>query len=295
MKELKIWIEAFRLRTLPLALTCSILGSFLAYAYGIFYWKVLLFSVLTTLFLQILSNLANDYGDAIHGVDNENRVGPQRLTQSGLISRKKIKVVIILLAICSFISGSLLILVGLKDIRNIVIFYTIGLVAIVAAINYTIGRNPYGYVGLGDLFVFIFFGIIGVVGTYYLHTQHFDFWLLLPASSIGLLSSGVLNLNNMRDIVNDTQMGKRTLVVRLGSEGAKVYHFSLITLAMLLSVIYMLKFYHSFYQFLFLLTFPFFVINIITVARNNDPLKLNIELKKLALSTFIFSITFGIG
>lgn len=295
MKELKIWIKAFRLRTLPLALSCSVMGSFLAYAYGSFHWDILVLAMLTTLFLQILSNLANDFGDAIHGVDNENRLGPKRLTQSGLISRRKIKYVIILLASASFISGSLLIFMGLQDIRNIILFFLLGLTAIFAAVKYTIGKNPYGYVGLGDLFVFIFFGIVGVVGTYYLHSKDFNFWLLLPASSIGLLSSGVLNLNNMRDIDNDSQMGKRTLVVRIGSKGAKVYHFILITLSMIFSVVYMLKYYHSLYQFLFLLTLPLFVINIITVIRNAEPKQLNAELKRLSLSTFAFAITFGLG
>jgi 1,4-dihydroxy-2-naphthoate octaprenyltransferase len=295
MMELKIWIKAFRLRTLPLAMSCSVMGSFLAYASGAFRWDILLLAILTTLFLQILSNLANDYGDAVHGVDNKNRLGPQRLTQSGLISRRKIRIVIFLLSLASFISGSLLILVGLEDIKNIVLFFLLGITAIYAAVRYTIGKNPYGYVGLGDIFVFIFFGIVGVVGTYYLHTKNLNPWLLLPASSVGLLSSGVLNLNNMRDIDNDTRMGKRTLVVRIGTRGAKIYHFFLITLSMILSLVYMLKFFQSVYQFLFILTLPLFVVNIIKVAKNAEPVRLNDELRRLALSTFAFSLTFGIG
>ncbi len=295
MSELAIWIKAFRLRTLPLAMSCSIMGSFLAFAYGIFSWNIFVLALVTTLFLQILSNLANDYGDALHGVDNSNRVGPQRITQSGLISRLKIRLMIIIFALLSLIVGSWLIFSALRDIKNIILFFILGLTAIVAAIKYTIGKNPFGYVGLGDLFVFIFFGIIGVVGTYYLHTRHFSWWLFLPASSIGLLSSGVLNLNNMRDIVNDSQMGKRTLVVRIGSGGAKIYHFILITFSMIFSLVYMIKYYHSPYQFLYLLTFPFFIVNIITVAKNTEPQQLNIELKKLSLSTLAFSVLFGLG
>jgi 1,4-dihydroxy-2-naphthoate octaprenyltransferase len=293
--DLKIWIKAFRLRTLPLATSCSLTGSFLAYAHGEFHWSIFVLSLMTTLFLQILSNLANDYGDAIHGIDNEKRLGPRRVTQNGLVSRRSIKGMIIVFAFASLISGSLLILAGLNDIGRILLFFILGLTAIVAAIKYTIGKNPYGYVGFGDLFVFIFFGIVGVAGTYYLHTSHFNVWLLLPASSIGLLSSGVLNLNNMRDIDNDSQMGKRTLVVRLGTMGAKIYHVMLITFSMLFSFIYTLKYYRSVYQFIFILSFPLFIMNIISVIRNAEPLELNRELKKLALSTFLFALSFGIG
>ncbi len=293
--NLLIWIKAFRLRTLPLALSCSVLGSFLAYASGSFRLEIFLMAASTTLFLQILSNLANDYGDAIHGVDNKNRIGPGRVTQSGLIGKRSIKRVILLFAFLSLINGLLLIFIGLHDIRSKLFFLVLGLIAIYAAITYTIGRKPYGYVGLGDMFVFIFFGIVGVAGTYYLHTHTFTSWIFLPASAIGLLSSGVLNLNNMRDIKNDSLSGKRTLVVRLGSKGAKMYHVALICLSMVLSLIYTIKFYHSIFQFLFILTFPLFVLNIKVVIQNTEPVELNTELRKLALTTLIFSIMFGLG
>jgi 1,4-dihydroxy-2-naphthoate polyprenyltransferase len=293
--NIRIWIKAFRLRTLPLAASCSVMGSFLAYAHNDFRWSVFILSVITTLCLQILSNLANDYGDAVHGVDNENRLGPLRVTQNGLISRAAVRKAIFALSILTLIAGTTLILIGLREIRNIIIFFILGLTAIFAAIKYTVGKNPYGYVGLGDIFVFIFFGIVGVAGTYYLHTGHINLWLFLPASSIGLLSSGVLNLNNMRDIENDSQMGKRTLVVRIGTSGAKIYHVLLITVSMILSLVYTLRFYRSAYQLLFLLTLPLFVINIVRVIKHTDPAQLNNELKKLALSTFAFTLTFGIG
>lgn len=289
------WIRAFRLRTLPLALSCSVLGSFLAYAEGTFRWSILLLAASTTLFLQVLSNLANDYGDAVHGVDNDERVGPKRAIQNGLISRKKMRIAILFFSLLSLISGFLLVMIGLQGLQSKIFFLILGLIAIYAAITYTIGRKPYGYVGFGDLFVFIFFGIVGVAGTYYLHTHWFTWWILLPASTIGLLSSGVLNLNNMRDIKNDSLSGKRTLVVRLGSRGAKVYHVALISLSMLFSLIYTLKFYHSIFQFLFILTFPLFVLNIRVVIQNTEPIELNSELRKLALTTLIFSIIFGLG
>jgi 1,4-dihydroxy-2-naphthoate octaprenyltransferase len=293
--NLRIWLKAFRLRTLPLALSCSVLGSFLAYANGSFRWDIFILAASTTLFLQILSNLANDYGDSLHGVDNEMRVGPKRIVQQKLISMRGMRIAIILIALFSLISGLLLILIALPGLRSKIFFLLLGVLAIYAAITYTIGRKPYGYVGLGDLFVFIFFGIIGVAGTYYLHTKVFTPWILLPASAIGLLSSGVLNLNNMRDYKNDSLSGKRTLVVRLGSRGAKIYHTFIICLSMAFSLIYTLEFYHSIYQFLFILTFPLFVLNIWVVIQNTEPLELNSELRKLSLSTLIFSIIFGLG
>jgi 1,4-dihydroxy-2-naphthoate octaprenyltransferase len=297
MKNINIWIKAFRLRTLPLAVSSAIMGSFLAFANGNFHWYVFVLAMVTTLFLQILSNLANDYGDALHGTDNESRLGPPRITQSGLVTKKQMQVMIILFIVLALISGTLLIFTGLRNIgwKAILVFFLLGLSAIYAAIKYTIGKNPYGYIGLGDVFVFIYFGIVGVAGTYYLHVNTFDPWVLLPASAIGLLSSGVLNLNNMRDIENDTRSGKRTLVVHIGSKAAKIYHLVLITLSIAFSLIYTIVQYNSMYQLLFILTCPLFAINVIVVMRNTDPVELNQELKKLAFSTFAFSMTFGIG
>jgi 1,4-dihydroxy-2-naphthoate polyprenyltransferase len=295
--NLRIWIKAFRLRTLPLALSSAILGSFLAYAKGAFHWQILFLATLTTLFLQVLSNLANDYGDAMHGTDNINRLGPQRVTQSGLITKKQMRTMILAFVLLSLLSGSLLIFTGLRDIgwKTILIFFLLGISSIYAAIKYTVGKNPYGYIGFGDIFVFIYFGIVGVAGTYYLHVNTFDPWVLLPASAIGLLSSGVLNLNNMRDIENDSRSGKRTLVVHIGSEAAKIYHLMLISLSILFSLIYTFMHFNSFYQFLFILTCPLFALNVIVVMKNTEPGELNRELKKLAFSTFAFSVTFGIG
>ncbi len=293
--SIRIWMKAFRLRTLPLALSCSVLGSFLAYAHGDFNWLIFILASITILFLQILSNLANDYGDSLHGVDNEKRIGPQRVTQHGLVSPKQMRVMVSLFAFSALASGCLLIFIGLHDLGNILFFFFLGISAIFAAIKYTVGKNPYGYIGLGDLFVFLFFGIVGVACTFYLHTQTFDPWILLPSSAIGLLSSGVLNLNNMRDIENDARTGKRTLVVRIGTRAAKYYHVTLISLSLLFSMVYTIKYFDSIYQLLYVLTFPLFVLNIRVVLQNTEPNELNNELKKLALSTFAFSVTFGLG
>jgi 1,4-dihydroxy-2-naphthoate octaprenyltransferase len=297
MTRIAIWIKAFRLRTLPLALSSAILGSFMAFAQGGFRWHILALALMTTLFLQILSNLANDYGDAMHGTDNEKRLGPLRITQSGLVTRGQILRMILFFVFLALTSGSFLIFLGLQNInwKVTLVFFVLGLSAIYAAIKYTIGKNPYGYIGLGDVFVFIYFGIVGVAGTYYLHVNSFDPWILLPASAIGLLSSGVLNLNNMRDIENDTRSGKRTLVVHIGSKAAKIYHLVLITLSIGFSLLYTIVQYNSVYQFLFILTCPLFALNVIVVMKNTDPRELNKELRKLALNTFVFSVTFGIG
>jgi 1,4-dihydroxy-2-naphthoate octaprenyltransferase len=295
--RIKIWVQAFRLRTLPLALSSTLVGSFLAWSFDAFRLIVLLLAMLTTLFLQILSNLANDYGDSENGADNELRVGPERVTQSGKVSKQAIKQMIVIFAVLAFISGSFLIVVGLQHLPlyNTILFFVLGLSAILASIKYTVGKNPYGYQGFGDVFVYIFFGLVGVCGTFYLHTGFLNPWILLPASSIGLLSSGVLNLNNLRDINSDTATGKKTLVVRIGERAAKLYHVLLLYTAVALSLVYNAVFYKSPFQFLFLLTLPFLLHHIGIVLQNTKPSELNNELKRLALTTFAFAILFSIG
>lgn len=294
--SLRIWIQAFRLRTLPLALSSTLVGSFLAFSYEGFRWSVFALAVLTTLFLQILSNLANDYGDAVKGAD-EDRIGPERVTQSGKVSYKAIRRMIVVFVILALASGTSLIFIGLDHlpVLNIVLFFLVGFSAIYAAIKYTVGKNAYGYVGLGDVFVYLYFGIVGVCGTFYLQAGFFDPWVILPASSIGLFSSGVLNLNNLRDVVSDAKVGKRTLVVRIGVKAAKMYHLTLVVFGIVLSVIYTLVFFTSPVQLLFMVTIPFLLNDINIVMKNTVPVDLNKELKKLAITTFAFSITFCLG
>ena len=296
-RSLNIWIKAFRLRTLPLALSSTVLGSFVAYAEELFKWGVFIFASLTTLFLQILSNLANDYGDAIKGSDGENRLGPQRFTQSGLISKRQMRLLIILFVVLSLASGSVLIWLGLGHGKTAgyVLFFVLGFSAIFAAVKYTIGKRPYGYVGLGDIMVFIYFGILGVAGTYFLHTGSLHWTILLPASSVGLFSVGVLNLNNMRDLENDAENGKNTLVVRMGLAWAKIYHVVLLLSAFILAVTYTLLHFESYYQLIFLLPVPLLISDVQKVITNSVPIELNHELKKLAITTLLFSLAFGIG
>ncbi|MDA3928662.1 MAG: 1,4-dihydroxy-2-naphthoate polyprenyltransferase [Prolixibacteraceae bacterium] len=295
--KLNIWLQAFRLRTLPLALANAVMGSFLAIADGAFRWPIFILTVLTITFLQILSNLANDYGDAVSGKDTKERVGPQRVTASGLVTKEAIKRMIYLFIGLSVITGTLLIILGLHTLgwKQLILFFMLGLAAIAAAIKYTMGRNPYGYKGMGDIFVFIFFGLVGVMGSYYLHTLWIEISIFYPAASIGLLSVGVLNINNLRDIETDAETGKHTLAVKNGPAFAKAYHLTLITVALLFAVVYTITEYYSPWQWLFVLTVPLFVRNIVRVYKHQSADELNKELKNLALTTFLFAVIFGMG
>ncbi len=298
MTKYKAWIHAFRLRTLPLALSSIILGSLLAYFDNGFSWLVTVLAVVTTLFLQILSNLANDYGDSKHGVDNAERVGPERAVQSGVISPKQMKRAVLLTSGLAFAAGISLIYVGIgtADIDlTFLVFLILGIGAILAAIKYTIGKNPYGYKGFGDLFVYVFFGLAGVLGTYFLNTHQVSYDVLLPASSLGLFSTGVLNLNNMRDRVNDKRSGKNTLVVMLGQEAAQWYHFFLITSGVAAAIIFTILHYNSPWQFLYLLSLPLFIKNMAVVFKVDNPAKLDPYLKQLAIATLLFSVLFGVS
>ncbi len=291
------WITAFRLRTLPLALSSVILGSFLAYYNHSFHWSILILAVVTTLFLQILSNLANDYGDAVHGVDNHGRIGPQRGIQKGEITLKEMKAAVILFIGLSFISGVLLLFIAFRNYNFAygVFMFLIGIAAIGAALKYTVGKNPYGYAGLGDFAVFIFFGLVGVLGTFFLHTHFVGVPEILPAMSVGFFSTGVLNLNNLRDRDNDAAFGKHTIVVKLGVNKAKLYHTSLIMSGMICAVVYSIFSNAGMWQWIYVLTFPLLIRSIVVVRKNNDPALLDPELKKLAISTLLFSVLFGVG
>jgi 1,4-dihydroxy-2-naphthoate octaprenyltransferase len=224
---MKSWIAAARPRTLPLSLASIILGSLLALANLQFSWKVMLLASLTTIFLQVLSNFANDYGDAVSGKDTDQRVGPRRAVATGDISREAMLRGIVITAVLSLISGIWLLLESFRDAgppggyfsaipARFWFFLLLGLLSIAAAVGYTNGKRPYGYAGFGDIAVLIFFGWVGVLGTYFLHTLSFVPLLLLPATSVGLFATGVLNINNIRDIETDTQTGKRSIPTRLG-------------------------------------------------------------------------------
>lgn len=239
-QSLRIWLDAARPKTLPLALVSILTGSVLAYSTQQFSFAVALLAFLTATLLQILSNLANDYGDAVKGTDNEQRLGPMRAIQSGEVTQADMKHAIIINVLLTIASGLALVLYALDSLHSILAFIGLGVLAIVAAIAYTVGNKPYGYVGLGDISVFIFFGLLGVAGTYFLHTGVVAPSLVLPAIGCGLLAVAVLNINNMRDIENDEVCGKRTVAVRLGQKKAKQYHTILLVGALLAFIVYLL-------------------------------------------------------
>lgn len=290
------WLSAIRLRTLPLALSSIIMGAFLATVKGVFKWDIFIMSIITTIFLQILSNLANDYGDSQNGADNNLRHGPIRTVQSGAISKKNMLAAIILCSICALVFGLILLWIAFRGIETtFLIFLLIGILSIIAAIKYTAGKNPYGYAGLGDISVFLFFGIVGVMGSTYLYTNTLEVCTLLPAISCGTFAVAVLNLNNMRDILPDTLANKKTIPVRIGYNNAKIYHFILIILGFLTAISYHILYvgYNKVMLFLVLIIFwtkdlKFILLS--STADNVDPL-----LKSTALGTLLFVILFGIG
>ena len=285
------------MRTLPLAISSILLGSFLAAADGVFQWNVFLLSIITAILLQILSNLANDYGDSVKGTDNEERIGPQRAVQSGAISAATMKKAVIGAAALSAISGSALLYFATSGlgVKQIFIFILLGVACIFAAIKYTVGKKAYGYLGMGDVFVFVFFGWVAVLGAYFLQTHQMKIELLLPASALGLLCVGVLNLNNMRDRKNDQKSGKMTIAVKLGERNSKIYHSLILLTAMILPIIYTLINFNRAHQFIFVITAPLIIQNLLTVLKNREPKLLDPLLKRLALTTSLFVVSFGIG
>lgn len=294
MPNLKAWISAARLRTLPLSVSGIIVGSSLAI--DSLFWKSPIFwlAILTTIGFQVLSNFANDYGDGVKGTD-DHRDGEKRLVASGIISPKQMKSAILVTIIITLLIAIILIYqaFGSEDFLHSLLFFILGIASIVAAIKYTVGENAYGYAGFGDVFVFLFFGLLSALGSSYLFIHQLKWEFIIPASTIGLLSMAVLNLNNMRDIENDAKNQKNTLVVKLGSSKAKVYHYVLIGLSLVLAVIYTFINFQSISQFTFLIAFIPLIINLVTVYKNREPKLLDSELKKVALSTFLFAILFG--
>lgn len=298
---MKHWVEAARLRTLPLSVSGIIVGSMYALAYPtdnvltpteVFNWQLFGFAILTTLGLQILSNFANDYGDGIKGTDNEDRVGPKRAIQSGVISPEAMKRAIIITSVLTFISAILLIYFafGESNIWYSLIFLVLGILAIASAIRYTVGNTAYGYRGYGDAFVFVFFGLVSTLGVNFLYSKEVDYKLFLPAIAIGFLSVGVLNLNNMRDEESDRKSGKNTIVVKIGGAKAKKYHFFLVISAMVLMLLFAVLNNFQFDQYIFIVAYFPLTSHLITVYKNKDPKKLDPELKKLAISTFLLSV-----
>lgn len=289
---MKHWVEAARVRTLPLSVSGIIVGSFYAMSQGMFNWNIVVFALLTTLGLQILSNFANDYGDGVKGTDNKDRVGPMRAIQSGVISPAAMKKAMVLTSAITLLFAVLLIYFAFKDhyLLYSFIFFVLGILAIASAIRYTVGKGAYGYRGFGDVFVFIFFGLVSTFGVYFMFSKSIDWLLLLPAIAIGFLSVGVLNLNNMRDEASDRKSGKNTLVVKMGGAAAKKYHYFLVISAMILVLVFAFLNDFHFDQYIFVVAYFPMISHLITVYRNQNPKFLDPELKKLAISTFLLAV-----
>ena len=307
---MKHWIQAARLRTLPLSVSGIIIGSMYALSNPttevltpteVFNWRLFAFAILTTLGLQVLSNFANDYGDGVKGTDNEDRIGPKRTIQSGLISEKAMKTAIIITSFLTLLSAIALIYFafGYSNLGYSLIFLLLGIAAIASAIRYTVGNSAYGYKGLGDLFVFIFFGLVSTIGVNFLYSKQLDWLLFLPATAIGFLSVGVLNLNNMRDEASDRKSNKNTIVVKIGAAKAKLYHYFLVITAMLLMLVFAIIFdiqkdanpnQFNFDMYFFLVAYIPLIAHLRFVYNNKIPRDLDSQLKKLALSTFFLSI-----
>ena len=291
INNIKPWIQAARLRTLPLSVSGIIVGSAYAYHQGFSDWRIVVLALLTTLGLQVLSNYANDYGDGVKGTD-ANRIGEKRLVAAGIISAKQMKRAVLITANITFIValGLIYIAFGKDNFVLSLIFILLGISSIGAAIKYTVGKGAYGYSGFGDVFVFVFFGWVSVIGSNFLYTHVIDWKLFLPASSIGLLSVAVLNLNNMRDIENDTIAGKNTLVVKMGLHWAKKYQEACIAMASILFIVFCIVVKVS--------AIPVLIINIPLllhigkIKKSEKYEDFDPELKKVALSTFALSVLF---
>jgi len=292
-KKISPWIKAARLRTIPLSVSGILIGSFATYPKDLFNIFIFLLAICTTISYQVLSNFANDFGDGIRGTD-KNRIGPERILQSGLISRMQMKLGIKIAAFISFVFTVTLIIVSFKnEFLNILTFLFLGILAIFSAIKYTMGKNAYGYFGFGDFFVFIFFGIVSVLGSNYLFNSELSLDLLLPSLTIGCLSVGVLNLNNMRDLENDKKSKKNTIAVKLGPDKARIYHYFLICISMINVLIFHFKtetssYFHHFFVIAIIIILIYHIFQVYTVSELKGFDKL---LKPLVLTTFFYSIT----
>lgn len=291
----KMWFETARPKTLPLAIASIVTGSALAYYYHQFNGTIALLALITATLLQIVSNFANDYGDHIKGSDTAERIGPLRGIQQGAITFSQLRVGLILVTLASMISGAALIAVACQTWNDVLAFIVLGILAIIASITYTVGKKPYGYMGLGDVSVFIFFGLLGVCGTFYLQSHLLNWAMVLPAMMSGLLAVAVLNINNLRDIEQDKKSGKNTLIVRIGAVAGRYYHISLIFLAALFALMFALYHFQHWYSFMFILVFPLLAKHAVFVMNHQDALQLRPMLAQMAKLALLFNIIFSLG
>ncbi|MCE2573574.1 1,4-dihydroxy-2-naphthoate polyprenyltransferase [Motilimonas eburnea] len=291
----QVWLPAIRPRTLPLACGSIVTAAGLAYQYQVFDAVILILCLLTAILLQIISNLANDYGDALTGADDAERIGPLRVTQAGLVTPLQMRIAIGLTTLLAILSGLGLLHYVFDDIWQWLSFIGLGALSIVAAITYTMGKHPYGYMGLGDLAVFLFFGLLGVMGSFYLYQLSLNWLIFLPAISCGALATSVLNINNTRDIVTDRKAGKKTLALRLGRTGARRYQWGLLTLAVVSSLVYQSTLDFSPFHYGFLLALPLLLRASLTLQQTEEGECLNQALKMTAMASFLYCCLLALG
>jgi len=283
------WLTAARLRTLPLSLSGIFFGATVALAIKNFNPSVFHWALIVTISLQVLSNFANDLGDGLKGTDNENRIGPKRALQAGLLSARELKIGIVLLVILTGLAIYQLLQGANLNSTSYAVLAVLGALSIVAALTYTLGKKPYGYYGLGDFMVFFFFGGVAVLGTIILFTPKIPYSAIGYTLTAGSLSTAVLNLNNMRDHQSDKASGKNTLVVRMGVERAKIYHYLLLITAYIGFTFSTITVLSSSSVFL-VLAFVFLIPHIQKVRKVEDYRNLDDELKKIALFCFLLSV-----
>lgn len=289
------WLESLRPKTLPLAFAAIVVGTVLAWWQGYFDPLVAALALITAGLLQILSNLANDYGDAIKGSDKPDRIGPLRGMQKGAISLGQMKRALLIVIVLSCISGLGLVSAATQTMADFVGFLALGGLSIIAAITYTVGKRPYGYQGLGDISVLTFFGWISVMGSWYLQAHTLIPAIFLPATACGLLATAVLNINNLRDIDSDRENGKHTLVVRLGPVNARRYHAGLLAGALLCFALFNLISLHSLWGWLFLLAAPLLFKQASYVLREHDPRAMPPMLERTVKGALLTNLLFVLG
>lgn len=290
-----IWFSTARPKTLPLALASILVGSALAFGVGKFDCLTTFLALLTTVLLQILSNFANDYGDYVKGADTPERIGPLRAIQHGAITGEQLKRALFVVGGLALVSGGILVAYAYQTWQDLLVFFGLGVLAIIAAITYTVGKKPYGYLGLGDLSVLIFFGLLAVLGTFYLQAHYLPLSALFPALASGLLAVAVLNINNLRDINQDRLAGKNTLIVRIGGKNGRIYHLALLSIAVVCYLIFAFIAFQHWYSYLFIVTIPLLVKHGVFVYRHQEPEALRPLLGQMAGLALMTNALFALG
>ncbi|HEY2600786.1 MAG TPA: 1,4-dihydroxy-2-naphthoate polyprenyltransferase [Thermoleophilaceae bacterium] len=286
---LRLWLIAARPRTLPAAIAPVLVGTALAGTEGVFRPLAFVCALLGSVFIQIGTNLSNDYSDARRGADTEDRLGPVRVTAGGLMPPKQVLVGTYVAFGIAVAAGAYLIAIAGWQLL------VVGAASILAGVLYTGGPRPYGYEGLGELFVFLFFGVVAVVGSYYVQTENLEWVAFALSVPVGLLVSAILVVNNVRDIETDRRAGKRTLAVRLGRERARPLFAAMVGVAFVVPVAVWLGGGLSAWLLLTLAAFPLVPPLVRTVYTRSDGPSLNRALADTGRLVAVFSLLLAAG